>query len=279
MDRDRTADHIKGKRVLVTGATDGIGRETALELSGMGAEVLVHGRNEDKAKSIMAEIKETTGAESDLLIADFASLREVRDLAEEIQKRYDRLDVLTNNAGVYMENRETSEDGYEMTFAVNHLALFLLTLSLLDLMKQSAPSRIVNVGSMAHASDLDFDNLQGESSFSGYDAYSRSKLCVHLFTFRLAEKLKGTGVTVNCLHPGIISTKLLHAFGISGGASVEKGAGNLIHAAASPDLENVTGKYFVDREKTEPASISFDRKVQDRLWRLSEEYTKEFLTS
>ena len=279
MDRDRTADHIKGKRVLVTGATDGIGRETALELSGMGAEVLVHGRNEDKAKSIMAEIKETTGAESDLLIADFASLREVRDLAEEIQKRYDRLDVLINNAGVYMENRETSEDGYEMTFAVNHLALFLLTLSLLDLMKQSAPSRIVNVGSMAHASDLDFDNLQGESSFSGYDAYSRSKLCVNLFTFSLAEKLEGTGVTANCLHPGIISTKLLHAFGISGGASVEKGAGNLIYAAASPDLENVTGKYFVDREKTEPASISFDRKVQDRLWRLSEEYTKEFLTS
>lgn len=166
-----------------------------------------------------------------------------------------------------------------MTFAVNYLAMFLLTLSLLDLMKNSAPSRIVNVGSMAHASDIDFDNLQGESSFSGYDAYSRSKLCVNLFTFRLAEKLKGAGVTINCLHPGVISTKLLHAFGISGGASVEKGAGNLIHAAASPDLENVTGNYFVDREETEPASISFDREIQDRLWRLSEAYTRDFWIS
>lgn len=277
MDWDRMAEHIRGKRVLVTGATDGIGRETALELADMGAEVVVHGRNFQKGKSVLAKIKERTGTEPDLLEADFASLQEVRTLAEEIKDKYDRLDVLLNNAGVYMEDREFSDDGYEMTFAVNYLAMFLLTLSLLDLMKNSAPSRIVNVGSMAHASDIDFDNLQGESSFSGYDAYSRSKLCVNLFTFRLAEKLKGTGVTINCLHPGIISTKLLHAFGISGGASVEKGAGNLIHAAASPDLENVTGNYFVDREETEPASISFDRKVQDRLWRLSEAYVKEFL--
>ncbi|MFW6333478.1 MAG: SDR family oxidoreductase, partial [Thermodesulfobacteriota bacterium] len=273
----RMAEHIRGKRVLVTGATDGIGRETALELADMGAEVVVHGRNFQKGKSVLAKIKERTGTEPDLLQADFASLQEVRTLAEEIKDKYDRLDVLLNNAGVYMEDREFSDDGYEMTFAVNYLAMFLLTLSLLDLMKNSAPSRIVNVGSMAHASDIDFDNLQGESSFSGYDAYSRSKLCVNIFTFRLAEKLKGTGVTINCLHPGIISTKLLHAFGISGGASVEKGAGNLIHAAASPDLENVTGNYFVDREKTDPASISFDREIQDRLWRLSEEYVKEFL--
>ncbi len=277
MDWDRMAEHIRGKRVLVTGATDGIGRETALELADMGAEVVVHGRNFQKGKSVLAKIKERTGTDPDLLQADFASLQEVRTLAEEIKEKYDRLDVLLNNAGVYMEDREFSDDGYEMTFAVNYLAMFLLTLSLLDLMKNSAPSRIVNVGSMAHASDINFDNLQGESSFSGYDAYSRSKLCVNIFTFRLAEKLKGTGVTINCLHPGIISTKLLHAFGISGGASVEKGAGNLIHAAASPDLENVTGNYFVDREKTDPASISFDRKVQDRLWRLSEEYVKEFL--
>lgn len=264
---------MKNKIVLITGSTDGIGKQTALDLLGMGATVIVHGRDVSRCEKTVKEIKKVTeNHHIDFFVADFSAFRRVRGLAEEIKQKYDRLDVLINNAGVIENRRKLTEDGYEMTFVVNHLAYFLLTGLLLDLLKKSAPSRIVNVSSMTHSSSIDVTDLQGEKYYSGYSAYSLSKLCNILFTYELARRLQGTGVTVNCLHPGVIDTKLLRT-NFSGRRPVSEGSKTSVYLATAPDLEKVTGKYFVDKKETRSASISYDSEMRNKLWEISEQMT------
>ena len=236
----------------------------------MGFHVLLHGRDPRRTDAALDEIRKVTGrTKLQGFVADLNSLRQVRKLAAEVLEQHDRLDVLINNAGVYEHERGLSEDGLEMTFAVNHVGPFLLTLLLLDLLRESAPSRIVNISSMIHAGTIDFENLQGEKRYSGNEAYCLSKLCNILFTYELAERLQGTGVTANCLHPGVINTKLLRA-SWSGGIRVTEGSRNVVYVATDPALENVTGKYFVSGRETPSSSISYDMKTRKKVWELSE---------
>jgi len=261
------------KKVLITGATDGIGRQTALDLAAMGAHVLIHGRDPVKLKSTKEEIEDArTGAKVETYLADFASIRQVKELGREISADHDRLDVLINNAGVLLNRLQKSEDGYEMTFAVNHLAPFVVTSFLVDALKGGAPSRIVNVSSMMHSHFIDFENLQGEKGFDGYEAYGLSKLCNILFTYALAERLKGTGVTVNCLHPGVIPTKL-SSFGRGGGGSGSHRSRTCLFVATDKDLEEVTGKYFMSQKETRSADVTYDPGIREKLWRISESLT------
>lgn len=269
------------KIILITGSTDGIGKQVAIELTQKGATVLVHGRNKSKGTEAVDEIiSKTKNSKIDFFLSDFSSLKQVGTLAEEIKSKHNRLDVLINNAGVFMKKRVFSEDGFEMTFAVNHLSHFLLTNLLLDLLIKSSPARIINIASMVHQSaDFDFDNLMGEKHYSGYNAYAISKLANVMFTFKLSEKLKGTGVTVNCLHPGGINTKLLREGFSGGGRSVEVGAKIPVYLASSSKVENITGKYFIKRlrdlriHETQSSPISYDRNLQEKLWEISAKLT------
>lgn len=266
---------MKDKIILVTGATDGIGKQTAYELAKTGAHVIVHGRSGNKCNSIADWLKNETGNKNiSTTAADFSSLAEVRQMAEELKNKFEHIDVLLNNAGVYMNEKKLSADEYEMTFAVNHLAPFLLTNLLLDLVKNSNAGRIINVSSVAHSrAQLKWDNLNCEKYFEGYYAYSLSKLANVLFTYELADRLRDANVTVNSLHPGVISTKLLHAgFSISGN-SLEEGAKTSVYLATSPEVEGVTGKYFVRCKEEKSSSISYDKEVQRKMWEVSEAMT------
>ena len=263
---------MKDKVILITGATDGIGRQTALELARLGARVLVHGRSEARCRAVVDEIRQRTGNERvEYFVADFASLRQVREMAAQVKAKHDRLHVLINNAGIFLRERRLTEDGLETTFAVNHLAHFVLTHLLLDLLKASAPARIINVSSNTHQSaKVDFGNLQGEKRYDGYAAYALSKLGNVLFTYELAERLKGTGVTVNCLHPGVIATKMLRVGWGGGGGRLEEGAETPVYLASSPEVENVTGKYFVRKRETPSSPASRDEKLRKEFWEVSE---------
>jgi len=265
---------IRDKIVLITGSTDGIGKQTAVDLADMGAKVIVHGRNESKAKETIKEVFEITGNNKlDIIAADLSSLNQIREMADEIKNRFGKIDVLINNAGIFKTTQDLCEDGFEMTFAINHLSYFLLTNLMLDLIKNSEYKRIVNVASQAHGHDLDFDNLQGEKYYEGYDAYARSKLCNIMFSYALSRKLQGTGITANVLHPGVISTKLLHeGFGM-GGAPIESGSKTSVYLASSEEVKNVSGKYFVNRMESNSSQISYNVEVQKQLWELSEKMT------
>ena len=267
---------MKDKIVLITGSTDGIGKQTAIELAQKGATVLIHGRSLKRGNAVIEEIiRQTNNSKIDLFISDFSSLKQVKELAEEIKAKHDRLDVLINNAGVYMKKRALTEDGYEMTLQVNHLAPFLLTNLLLDLLQHSIPSRIINVSSMAHSSSIDFNDLQGEKNYSAYGAYALSKLANILFTFRLAELLKSTCVTVNCLHPGVINTKLLREGFGSKGENVKVGAKIPVFLASSTDADDITGKFYVNGlkglipQEGQAAEIVYNKDVQEKLWGIS----------
>jgi NAD(P)-dependent dehydrogenase (short-subunit alcohol dehydrogenase family) len=261
---------MNDKTILITGSTDGIGKQTALELAEMGARVILHGRNKSKVKQVIQELEQKTGNDQlDFFIADLSSLQQIRTMGAEIRRKYNRLDVLINNAGVAMNKLKISEDGYEMTFAVNHLAVFAFTLLLLDLLASSAPSRIINVSSMAHSSALNFDNLAEPQHFDGWEVYRQSKLCNILFTYELAEKLQNLGVTVNCLHPGVIDTKLLRV-NFGGGSPVTEGSRKLVYLATAAELAAVTGKYFNDNRQTRSAEITYDPEIRKKLWILSE---------
>jgi NAD(P)-dependent dehydrogenase (short-subunit alcohol dehydrogenase family) len=262
---------LDGKVILITSSTDGIGKQTALELATMGATVIIHGRNKERAQTALNEIKQLTGSTTlEYSVADLASLQQVRSLAENIKERFSRLDVLINNAGIYLKRREQTEDGFEMTFAVNHLAHFLLTNLLLDLLKKSAPARIITVSSMVHKSaKFDFQNLNAENYFDPYGAYALSKLANVLFSNELAEQLIDAGVSSNSLHPGVIGTKLLRtAFNMTG-ASVKEGAATSIYLAVSPDIGSISGKYFVDKRETPAAPITNDADIRKRFWEAS----------
>ncbi|MGD0954132.1 MAG: SDR family oxidoreductase [Methanotrichaceae archaeon] len=267
---------MEGRTVLVTGSTDGIGKATALGLARMGARVMLHGRDQEKGRRVLEEITRTTGSDQlDLFIADLSSQKQIRKLAADVVERHERLNVLINNAGTFQFERSLTEESLETTFAVNYLAPFLLTHELLKLLEESKPSRIVNVASITHRSaSIDWSNLQGERHYNGHDAYALSKLCVIIFTYALSERLEGTGVTANCLHPGVIKTKLLReGFGDYPGDTPENGARTSIYLASSPEMEGVSSKYFENRRPARSSDISYNRMIQKRLWKISVELT------
>lgn len=260
--------------MLITGATDGIGKQTALELARRDARLILHGRNQDRLEAVRAEIQAATGNRAiELARADLASLAEVRRMAGELAGRHPALDVLVNNAGVYMSEHQRSHDGHEMTFAVNHLAPFLLTHLLLDALRNAPQGRIVNVSSVAHTrGELDFENLQAERGFTPYGAYALSKLANVLFTVELARRLAGERVTVNTLHPGVVSTKLLtEGFGISGQDSLDEGAATSVYLAIAPELADASGRYFVRCREADMNPIAADPDMGRRFYELSAE--------
>lgn len=281
---------MHGKVCLVTGATSGIGEVTAEELARRGATVVIAGRNPQRCALVAARIRGRTGNPSvDYLVADLSSQAEIRELARQFAARSSRLDVLVNNAGGVFLKRRLSADGMEMTFALNHLGYFLLTNLLIDLLKASAPARVVNVASCGHEipRGIDFADLQATDRYRGFQAYHRSKLANVLFTYELARRLESTGVTANALHPGMVRTHIGENNGFVFRAlkyvfdrvyrikyiSPEEGAGTVVYLAASPEVEGVTGLYFVDSKPKESSAASRDPEAAARLWELSEEMT------
>lgn len=273
------APSMRGKVCLVTGANAGIGFHTALALSRQGARVVLACRDRAKGESALADIRRLSGsAEAELLPLDLASFASVRAAALEFHRRHDRLHVLVNNAGLYRRQRQSTADGFELTFQSNHLGHFLLTHLLLDLLKASAPARIVNVSSNAHRSGMmRWDDLQAEKSYDGMAVYAQSKLANILFTYELARRLKGTRVTANCLHPGVIASEFFRDMPwlVRGPLSLvltspEKGARPSIRAASDPGLDSVTGKYFYKSVEGDSIPESHDAAAALRLWDLSE---------
>lgn len=262
---------MKDRIALVTGSTDGIGKETARQLAALGATVLVHGRNAARCQATQDEIRTATGnSRVDYFVADLSSQKQVRQLAADISARYDRLHVLINNAGVILLQRQVTEDGLEMTLAVNHLAPFLLTSLLLDLLKKSAPARILTMSSTVHYdARIDLDKLQSERGYNGVVAYKDSKLGNVLFTLELAERLRGSGVTANCLHPGVVTTKLLDTGWGWTGVSLAQGAALSVYLASSPEVEKVTGAYFERTTPDRPSPKAIDVKFRRKFWEVS----------
>src|ERR1051326_3052548 len=278
-----TETRMQGKICLVTGSTSGIGKVTARELAKQDATVVLVSRNRAKGEATLAEIKQATGNPNvDLLVADLSLLEDVRHLAAEFQQAYPHLHLLVNNAGGAYPKRKLTSEGFETTLAVNYLAPFLLTELLLDTLKASAPARIVNVASAAHTSgSIDFDNLQGEKRYGTMKNYSQAKLALLLWTYELARRLEGTGVTVNALHPGVVASNFFG--GISGTAArvmslfkpflltTEQGAQTTLYLATSPQVEGVTGKYFVKSQEKKSSSLSYDQALGSRLWEVTEQ--------
>ena len=275
---------MTGKTCLVTGANSGIGRETAAGLARMGARVVLVCRNQQKGEAALADIRRETGSSHlDLLVADMSSLQSVRALAGDVRRRCQRLDVLVNNAGAAVRHRTLSADGVEMTVAGNYLGPALLTLMLLDLLKSSAPSRIVDVSSDAHRrARLDLNDLQYEKrKYNAFAAYGQSKLLMNAFTFELARKLEGTGVTANCLHPGVVATNIWPSdapvvFRVVVGMmkpfmlNSTRGAAVSLYLATSPEVAAVSGKYFVKSKPVDPNPLSRDPQVRAEVWQWTE---------
>ncbi len=281
--KEKLKNDMTGKICLVTGSTNGIGKSTAIELARMGATVVIIGRDAQKTFEVVKEIRATSGNPNvDSLLADLSSQREVRRLATDFKRKYSQLHVLINNAGGFFLRRQLSVDGIEMTFALNHLASFLLTDLLLDTIQASAPARIINVSSDAHASGkIEFDNLQGDRNYSPR-VYENSKLANILFTMELAGRLAGTGVTVNALHPGFTATgfaknngkviaALVSVFAPLVARSPVKGAETSIYLASSPNVEGMTGKYFYDSQVISAAPQATDMVLARKLWDASTE--------
>jgi retinol dehydrogenase-12 len=284
------ASGVQGKTILITGATNGIGRVAARELARMRANVVIVGRSQTRIEETVSEIKAKTGVTVDALKADLSLKAEVRKVAEAFKAKYTRLDVLLNNAGAIFGNRQETAEGYEMTFALNHLNYFLLTALLLETIKASAPARIINVSSDAHSgAKIDFDDLQTKRGYmiGGTTAYGRSKLMNLLFTYELARRLAGSGVTVNAVHPGLVASgfgknnhglmsfamNFVHLLAVSS----EQGADTLIYLASSPEVEGVTGKYFYKRKAIQSSPESYDEAAARRLWAISEIMTQNGL--
>jgi len=273
---------MDGKTVLVTGSSSGIGMATAARLGALGARVVMVSRTEKRGVRARDEILRTTpGAHLDLLIADLSTTGAIRKLADEFKQRYTTLDVLINNAALITSRRKLTPEGMEMQFFVNHLAYFLLTGLLLDVLRASTPARIINVASTAHSRGvIDFDDLQLERFYRGWQAYSNTKLMNIVFTYELARRLEGTGVTVNCLHPGVIKTGLMRNFSsvvqVAWNATgrffkqADDGAETPVYLASSPEVDGVTGKYFKYCQPIGTSAQSVDRDVQRRLWEESE---------
>jgi NAD(P)-dependent dehydrogenase (short-subunit alcohol dehydrogenase family) len=276
---------MNGKVVLITGGTSGIGKASAVALASMGAEVVVIGRNEERGERAAEEIRRESGNKKvSLMLADLSVQADVRRLAEEFQERHGRLDVLVNNAGLVQSQRTETPDGIETQLAINHLTPFLLTNLLLDLLRASAPSRIVTVSSDAHRwAKLDLDDLQSRKRYRGMQVYGTTKLANILFTRELSERLKGTGVTANAMHPGGVNTNfgnnqrgpmslLFRAFKPFM-RTPEQGADTLIYLASSLEVEGMTGKYLADRKVKVASDAAYDETLQKKLWEASEKLT------
>jgi NAD(P)-dependent dehydrogenase (short-subunit alcohol dehydrogenase family) len=273
---------VKGKVCVITGGTDGIGKAAAYELAAQGAKLLIHGRDTDKGARAVAELRaRSRNPEIEFLQADFGSLAEVRRLAAAVTERAPHVDVLINNAGGFFGRRTLSQEGYEMTFAVNHLAPFLLTHLLLDTLKSTPQSRIVTTASGAHkGATLAFDDLQAAGKYSGFSCYGRSKLANILFTRALAKRLQGSGVTATCLHPGFVRTeigrdidrslpRLIWGLMSRFARSPEKGAQTLVYLAASAQVQGASGGYYFDCRQLAPSPAAQDDGVAERLWEVS----------
>jgi retinol dehydrogenase 14 len=280
MDQNANA-RMAGRTVLVTGGTSGIGRATALGLAAMGAHLAITGRDRERTQDAAAEIRATGGGVVDVFVADLSSQEQVRRLADEVLGTLPLIDVLVNNVGGYWNTRHVTADGLERTFALNHLAPFLLTNLLLDRLTQSAPARVVTVASNAQAMGrIDFDDLQGERDYSGARAYNQSKLANVMFSYELARRMAGSGVTANALHPGVVST----SFGAEDPGLTQrvlvpvmrpfmkdpaKGAATSIHLASSPALDTVTGRFFANSKPKKSSTRSYDQAAAGRLWQIS----------
>lgn len=264
---------LKGKRVLLTGATDGIGRQTAFRLAQKGAILLLHGKSLEKGKQLREELIQKTGNERIFYYnANLISLDEIRKMTDNIKEEHPSIDILLNNAGVYENKKNILENSFEKTFMVNHLAMFFMTLNLMDLLKKSGNGKIINVSSIGHAGSIDFDNLNGEKHYSGTEAYSLSKLCNLLFTYRLAENLSQDNISVNALHPGVINTKLLKAGWGPVGNHLDEGADRLMFLAENEDINGISGAYFENDKAVTSSAVSYDKNIQEKLWDLSLEY-------
>jgi retinol dehydrogenase 14 len=272
------AGSLDGRTCVVTGATRGIGRATVDRLAALDARLVLLCRRREDGERVAGELAEAHRApRAEVVQVDLSSQRSVREAADAVREHHPKLHVLINNAGIIPHGRETTVDGLEMQFAVNHLAYFLLANLLLDPLSAGAPARIVNVASGAHqGARLDFGDLQSERRYYPVRVYGRTKLANVLFTYELARRIRSAGVTANCLHPGVIATKLLadymnvplvggalaHTFG----ADPAQGADAIVHLAASPELEGVTGRYFVGRQEARSSAASYDEALQRRLW-------------
>jgi NAD(P)-dependent dehydrogenase (short-subunit alcohol dehydrogenase family) len=275
------------KVVVITGATSGIGLATAKKLAQHGARLVLISRNSDKGEKVVHDLREVTGNNSiEFMQSDLSSQDSIRKVAKSFRKKYDRLDILINNAGAAFSEYELSDDGLEMTFALNHLGYFLLTNLLLDLLVKSAPSRIINISSGIHSrAKVDFDNLNFEQGFTTMKAYGSSKLENLYFTYELAKRLKGTGVTVNAVHPGIVNSN----FGKDGrsisfaifnhmqkyiGKTPDQGAKTAIYLALSDEVEGVSGEYFANEKLSRSSKLSHDPAIAKQLWEISERLVK-----
>jgi NAD(P)-dependent dehydrogenase (short-subunit alcohol dehydrogenase family) len=273
---------LQGKVCIITGATSGIGKETAKALASKGAILVLPIRDSLKGDILKDEILEQTpNAKIDLMHCNLASFDSIRSFVKEFKNKYDKIHVLVNNAGIWETRRNLSEDGIEMNFAVNHLAPFLLTNLLIDVLKKSAPARVINVSSEAHRSGkIIFADPEMEKGYSSFKSYSQSKLANILFTKKLSQILKGDGVTVNCLHPGVVSTglfekmpKILTGLMKPFMLTPAKGAETSIYLATSQEVEKTSGEYFVKKKPKKPAPEALRQDIANKLWEMSEKYT------
>ena len=273
---------VKNKIVLITGATSGIGKETAICLASLGTTIVMTARDQNKGISTKKEIIQATNNKNiDVIHCDLASFESIRNCCNEFKTKYQSLHVLINNAGTWDFKRRESKDGIENIFATNYLAPFLMTNLLLDIIQKNKPARIINVTSGLHSGTINFDDIEFKHNFSGMKAYGQSKLAIILFTRLLAEKLKGTGVTVNCVHPGMNRTNLGRDAGTFSrigfkllGKDPKKGAETSIYLASSKEVENITGEYFVKKKIKQSSKESYNMDVAERLWDVSVKYVQ-----
>ena len=282
---------MNGRTCLITGATDGIGKEAAIELAKKGCNLILIGRNKKKGEKVVEQIRKVADSyvDIDYFTADLMLMREVSRVADEVSRKYPKIDVLLNNVGAYFAFRGLTEEGFERTFALNHLGYFLMTKKLLPLVEKSNYKRIVNVSSSAHYGiDFEFDNLNGEKKYSGFDVYKKSKLANVMFTYELAKRVKDKGITANCLHPGFVSTN----FGKNNNLlwrnvirvamwltaiNVKDGAKTSIHLACSDEVKDITGRFFANCEVKKGSSKAKNEEHNRKLWDISEDYVKKFV--